>query len=192
MYWRFFISCLGIIACIVILGCTPIEESQPVGKSNINKKIQEKHDDRTDSARSRLEKTAFNKIDRESFCVTIWTKTTRIQISDPFDVTLRVVNATEKPHSLQVMSCSWNDHWKNNNSRIVWAGGVSIESAGNTTIEIKLEPGEAYEKHVQMAVLDGPRLVTTSFQMGFTPIGEKKTYWSNKVVIGIKPRNHKK
>lgn len=26
---------------------------------------------------------------------------------------------------------------------------------------------------------------TESFRMGFTPIGEKKTYWSNEIVLGV-------
>jgi hypothetical protein len=162
------ICCTGIIACITSLGWLRPEELHAA------------------------EKAAFNKADRERFCVTVWAKITRMQIDEPFDVTLRVVNATEKPQSFQVMEAGWDVHWKNSNARIVWAGGVLGTSTGNTAVRIRLEPGEAYEKHVQMVVVqDGPPPVTTSFQMGFTPKGEKKTYWSNKVILGIKPGERK-
>lgn len=137
------------------------------------------------------EKAALDKSEQEKFCVTVWAKATRVQIGGNFDVTWRVVNATEKPQSVRLRSAMWDRHWKSSNARIVPTGGIIINATRDYIKTIKLEPGEAYEKHVQMAVEDGPPLVTTSFQMGFTPSGEKKTYWSNKVVLGIKPTKRK-
>ena len=134
------------------------------------------------------EKMALNKENEERLLVTIWPRITRVQIEEPFEVSLRVVNATERLQSFRVMASTWEDHWKPNNPRIVWAGHLAIT---NPSIIIKLEPGQAYEKTLEMLVNEGPPLVVTSFQLGFTPIDEKKTYWSNKITLGIKPGKRK-
>ena len=130
----------------------------------------------------------LKKKDADRLLVTIWPKTTCVQVEKYFDVHLRVVNATDKTQSFQIMCGSWFDHWKANNTRI-WL--ASWDCTKNFPKTIKLEPGEAYEESLQVQVGDGAPLVTTSFQMGFTPLGEKKTYWSNKVVLGIKPGKRK-
>lgn len=126
------------------------------------------------------EKKAIN----DRLCVSIWPKKTRVETGEYFEVSLRVVNATDKLQTFRVFAGSWTEHWKTKNDRMTSIGFPAIT---NPTMMVKLEPGEAYEKTLQMAVKESPLLVTTSFQMGFTPLDEKKTYWSNRVVLGIKP-----
>jgi hypothetical protein len=131
-------------------------------------------------------------VSQTPFVVTIWPDASRVGIGEPVAITLRVVNATEKPQTLKVMAFQWNRHWKNNNPRIKFAGGVPAgEVSDDTPRTLTLEPGEAYEERAFMAVKDGTPVVMLWFQMGFTPIDDKKTYWSNSVILGIKPVNPK-
>lgn len=166
-------------------------------------------------------KAGEKQADNDQLCVTVWPKTTRVQIGQEFDVTLRIVNATEKLQSFNIYGPDWSGQWTTDNARIshndinVFSGRVS---------EIKLEPGEAYEYNVQLIVKEGSPLKLISFRMGFAPDtffttmpplpkagqphedrgkkapgktaavppkDDKKIYWSNRVVLGIKPGKRK-
>ncbi len=80
------------------------------------------------------------------------------------------------------MSCSWDEHWKSSNERISWE---RWDCAANVPIEVKLAPGEAYEKTLSMLLLAGKPQEKVSFKMGFTPIGSKQTFWSNEVTLQV-------
>jgi hypothetical protein len=61
--------------------------------------------------------------------------------------------------------------------------GVSCRS--NVPHEIPLKPGEAYERTVSMLVRESDEGHVQLFKMGFTPLNDDKTYWSNEVVVFI-------
>lgn len=127
-----------------------------------------------------------NKMTPDHLCVTIWPQTTRISVREYFGILLRVTNASDRPQSFEVFSSSWRDHWKPDNPRITTPVIVSMT---NTILTIKLQPGESYEKKMEAVQLrDGLPLTSIAFKMGFTPRDEKTTYWSNRVVLGIKPQ----
>lgn len=165
------------------------------------------------------EKASSNKTNTESLCVTIWPKKTRIFIGESLRANLRVANATEKPQSIQVRG-SHVIQWKTDNDRVLLSEGVSFSDRIRT---IRLEPGEAYETTVELAVDVPPSAKLISFRMAFTPDDfliplpplpgkersvasrakagsnkaaaaskkdEKRIYWSNKVVLGIKNSKH--
>jgi hypothetical protein len=118
----------------------------------------------------------------ERFCVTIWPAKTQVKPGEEFEVKLRVVNSSEEPQSLKVWSCTWDMHWKSSNLRI---GYRPWPCYANGIMDVRLQPGEAYEKVLVMKFTGGT-LKTESLRMGFTPHGEKTTYWSNEVVLGVK------
>ena len=119
----------------------------------------------------------------ERLCVTVWPEKTRVQGDEVFGVKLRVVNSSEQVQCFRVMNCSWDEHWQCGNPRIahvLWA------CTRNFPVTVELAPGEAYEQKLNMYVGAKGDSRTERFRMGFTPIGEKKTYRSNEVVIGVK------
>jgi len=118
----------------------------------------------------------------ERFCVTIWPAKTQVKAGEEFEVKLRVVNSSEEPQSLKVWSCSWDMHWKWTNPRF---GYKSWACAANSVMAVRLQPGEAYEKVLVMKFAGGTSK-TESLRLGFTPDSEKKAYWSNEVVLGVK------
>jgi len=110
----------------------------------------------------------------------------QVNIGEPFYVDLRVVNISKTPQSFRAMSCSWPQHWKSNNSRIVstdlWP---CMENFGKT---IELQPGQAYEKRISMVVSDVNSPKTVAFKMGFTSLGSHATLWSNEVTLEVKEK----
>lgn len=121
--------------------------------------------------------------DHQRFCVTISPAKTQVSPGEKFEVKLRVVNSSKEAQSFKVVTCSWDEHWKWSNRRIsykpwpCWA---------NALIAVRLQPGEAYEKVLVMELVATGKSKTEPLRMGFTPSGEKKTYWSNEVVLGVK------
>ncbi len=109
---------------------------------------------------------------------------TLIKEKELFKVDLRVVNLSKLPQSFKVMSCSWYEHWKTNNERVSWMGWDCKE---NSPTDVKLAPGEAYEKTLPMLRVAGKPKEKASFKMGFTPIGSKQTFWSNEVTLQVDP-----
>jgi len=119
----------------------------------------------------------------ERFCVTVWPAKTQVKPGEEFEVKLRVVNSSQEPQSLKGWSCSWDMHWKSSNLRI---GYRPWPCYANAIMAVELQPGEAYEKVLVMKLVEKGMSKTESLRMGFTPHGEKKTYWSNEVVLGVK------
>lgn len=119
---------------------------------------------------------------QQRFCVTIWPAKTQVKPGEEFEVKLRVVNSSKEPQSIRVWSCSWDMHWKWSNPQFTYKPWACYR---NGIVAVQLEPGEAYEKVLVMQLAGGASK-TQSLRMGFTPDGEKKTYWSNEVVLGVK------
>jgi hypothetical protein len=124
---------------------------------------------------------------RETFLKVIVTPLrTNVRIGDFFEVRLQVVNSSQSPQSFQVMSCSWNQHWKSSNDRIVpegWACWSNIAETKN------LAPGEAYEEILKMSLVSGKPGDKISFRMAFSPFTKNdQTYWSNPVTVQADPR----
>lgn len=107
-----------------------------------------------------------------------------------FGVMLRVVNASDKPQAFEVM-VDWVTSWRISNTQILWAGEAGNRFGSNFAVQKRLEPGEAYEQPAELAVDRDPGTAVISFQMGFSPVGEKKISWSNRVVLGIIPNKQK-
>jgi RNA polymerase sigma factor (sigma-70 family) len=118
--------------------------------------------------------------EKDLLTVTAVPQKVQVRVEEPFDVRLRVVNSSRSTQSLRVMNCSWDEHWKSSNGQVSWVGW---NCAKNFAVTEKLEPGEVYEKTLPMLLLAGGPQRKVSFRMGFTPIGSKRTYWSNEVTV---------
>lgn len=120
----------------------------------------------------------------KTLTVTIKPQKNRVRVKETVEVNLRVVNTSKTTQSIQVMNCSWDDHWKSSNDQVSWVGW---DCAKNFAVTVKLEPGEAYEKTLSMFLLAGKLKEKVSFKMGFTPIGSKQTFWSNEATLTVEP-----
>jgi hypothetical protein len=105
-----------------------------------------------------------------------------VRVEEPFDVRLRVVNASGTAQTFRVMNCSWDEHWKSSNPAVSWEGWACTK---NYPVAVTLQPGEAYEKTLSMLLTKGAPGDEVSFKMGFRPIGSKRTYWSQKVTVRV-------
>lgn len=119
----------------------------------------------------------------QRFCVTIWPAKTQVTTGEKFEVKLRVVNSSEEPQSVRVASCSWDHFWKWSNDQFRYDPWPCFR---NAVTDVVLQPGEAYEKVLVMYLVGRGTSQTENLRMGFTPAGEKQTYWSNEVVLGVK------
>jgi hypothetical protein len=106
----------------------------------------------------------------------------KVSIGEYFDVVLRVVNSSNRTQSFGVMSGSWPQQWKTNNSCIAQKPWICFSNYPYTEI---LRPGETYERKLTVFVVKCDASVV-SFKLGFTPLDETSTYWSNKVTVGIR------
>jgi hypothetical protein len=107
---------------------------------------------------------------------------TTVRRNKPFDVRVRVVNASEATQTFRVMSHSWFEHWKTSNATVTVDGWLCEK---NFPVTVTLKPGEAYEKTLPMLVTKAEPGASVSFKMGFTPIDSKQTYWSGKVTVQV-------
>jgi hypothetical protein len=125
------------------------------------------------------DRKAVLEIRAEPFTVTVKPKKNQVAVNQPFEVELRVVNASPSPQSFRVMNCSWDEHWRSSNARVTWVGW---DCSKNSPVTVKLAPGEAYAKTLSMLVTAaGP----VSFKLGFTPLESKRTSWSNEVTLEL-------
>ena len=116
--------------------------------------------------------------------VTIKPQKDRIRVNEPFEVDFRVVNSSKLPQSFQVMKPGWWENWERSNKR-VWLVVPAHPEDESMSMEVKLAPGEAYEKTLSMLLPDGMPQEKVSFKMGFTPLRSKQTFWSNKVTLQV-------
>lgn len=105
----------------------------------------------------------------EAFQITIEPKQHEVEIGKPFDMVLRVTNATKTSQSFWVMLTTWNMHYKSSNDRTNWD---FLFSNKNFPIPVKLPSGEVYEKTLakEVTCLDRVR-----FKIGYLPLADKKT-----------------
>jgi hypothetical protein len=124
----------------------------------------------------------------EPFRIFVKPRTKVIEVNKPFDVELRVINASALPKSFHVMSCSWDQQWQSSNPLVYWQ---SWGCSGNVPMLIKLPQGGTYEKVLPMRV---KTVAPTTFRMGLTPLDYKlgsrawpgkRTYWSSEVTIDL-------
>jgi RNA polymerase sigma factor (sigma-70 family) len=120
----------------------------------------------------------------EPLAVTVKPRTNILRVKVPFTVDLRVANTSDAAQTFRVMNCSWYEHWKSSNGRVSWLGWPCTR---NFAVTVTLEPGQAYERTLEMLLLDGELLEEVSFRMGFTPIGGKQTYRSNALTLPVEP-----
>ena len=139
----------------------------------------------------------------EPFRITADPKQHEVEVGKPFDLVLRVTNASPTPQAFWVMLTTWDMHWRSSNPCILWD---PFNSYLNSPLEIKLAPGGVYEKALGMKVMAPGRM---SFKMGFTPLADKRmgvldkrpnpygevrmklnlgerTYWSSEVTVEVK------
>jgi hypothetical protein len=105
-----------------------------------------------------------------------------VRLNQPFDVRLRVVNASEQTQSFRVMGCSWYEHWRSDDPAVTPEGWACSR---NFPVTVTLKRGEAYEKTLPMLVTSGKPGDRVSCNMGFRPFGGKLTYWSGKVTVQV-------
>jgi hypothetical protein len=138
------------------------------------------------------ESKAVTMIRVEPFRVVAAPKRDTAELNTPFEVGLRVVNASPLPQSFHVMSCSWDEQWKTN------APDISCPSwscLGNCPQCFTLAPGEGYEKTIPLISARAGRV---SFRMGFHPLkltfnplgvqsmrvrAGMRTYWSPPIAL---------
>jgi hypothetical protein len=108
-----------------------------------------------------------------------------VWLNDPFKVAVRVVNTSKSTQSFGVMDAAWYIHWKTDTDRVsCWEG---LPPSQGNFITHKLEPGKAYEKTLKLLIHSAKVNEKVSFKMGFTPAGNKQTYWSNEITVQVEP-----
>jgi len=126
--------------------------------------------------------------DTNSLRVVVVPSKSDVRVREHFKLALRVENPTSTNQYVRVMSCSWPQEWQTSNPSIV---SVGFACTANAPISLKIPAGGAITFDLEVLV-PGPisiEPVTSklSFQMGFTPLDRKKTFWSNEVSINISP-----
>src|SRR5260370_12229939 len=116
--------------------------------------------------------------DTNSLRVVVVPTTTHVRVGEHFTLKLRVENSTTTNQYVRVMSCSWPEQWKSSSPSIV---GPDIFCTFNAPISETVPAGGAIkfdlEVSVPVPILIEPITSKLSFQMGFTPVGSKKTLW---------------
>jgi hypothetical protein len=117
-------------------------------------------------------------------------KTYRNSLSNALLVHFRVSNPDPMPCSIEVMSCSYYDHWKTDNQSIncdTWG------CDGNAPIWITLTSTNAYTEDLPLWVNSETKGRELTFRMAFSPgIGppfgtnvNRKTFWSDAIRIKV-------
>jgi hypothetical protein len=136
--------------------------------------------------------TAEQRSDTNSLRVVVVPAQHFARLKEPFKVELRVENRTATSQTVQVMNCSWDEHWKSSNTNVIWEGWNCYK---NFAVPVGIAPGRAYVKELKMVVMESPPADPKrpqfkdwiSFRMGFTPIGSPKTIWSHEVALKVIP-----
>ena len=123
-----------------------------------------------------------NAADTNTLRVVVIPSKTEVQVKETFKVALRVENPTATNQMVRVWSCSWDEEWKTSNTNISW---VSWACTINNDYDLTIPPGGAYTNELEMLIPQQISNQTLTFQMGFTPIGSEKAYWSDKVKLNI-------
>ena len=109
--------------------------------------------------------------------------TNRISVPGGFvNLDLRVVNKSDKDQTFKAMSCSWFEHWKCD-SEVLKVQQWACDENGEE--EIKLAPGQAWEKKLKLDVDKDAGAVKVKFKMGFTPKGSDAKLWSDELGVTL-------
>jgi hypothetical protein len=125
--------------------------------------------------------------DGNSLKVVVVPTRTHVRIGQHFTLKLRVENHAHTNQYVRVMSCGWPLQWKSSSSRLV---GPDVVCTFNAPISQKVPAGGSIKFDLEVSV---PELLIERiksklvFQMGFTPVGSKRTLWSKDVVIHVSP-----
>jgi hypothetical protein len=119
--------------------------------------------------------------DTNSLKVVVKPEKTQVHVGEHFNLALRVENPATTNQYVRVMSCCWWQQWQPSNPSIffdtegcTWNAPMSLKipAGGAITFDLKVSVSELVSRKF-------------SFQMGFTPIGSKETFWSDDVSIGV-------
>jgi hypothetical protein len=122
--------------------------------------------------------------DTNSLRIVVVPSKTDVRIREAFSLALRVENPTATNQSVRVMTCSWQDEWQSSNPKIPWGGA---ECSKNFAVDVEIPPGGAYTNKAQIFIYELTSDKELSFRMGFTPIGSKKTFWSDEIKLNLLP-----
>ena len=114
-----------------------------------------------------------------------------VKSGEEFSVTTRVKNAGRADQQLEIRSCSYPEHWIADNPSVHVEG---VECEKNGLVNVKLKPGEVYEKALTLRVWVAPELSEESvtFRIGFAPWiratkrADRANIWSNSITVNVK------
>lgn len=113
---------------------------------------------------------------------------TDVRVRERFKLALRIENPTNTNQYVRVMSCSWPEQWRSSSPSIVDLG---FACTFNAPITLKIPAGGSktfdLDVYVPGPISIKPVTNKLSFQMGFTPLDSKKTFWSKEVSINVSP-----
>ncbi|MGA9778061.1 MAG: hypothetical protein ACLPRE_04850 [Limisphaerales bacterium] len=129
--------------------------------------------------------------DMNSLRVVVIPSKSDVRAGEHLNLALRVENPTTTNQYVRVWSCSWPQNWQISNPRTIRPDIVDI-CEFNPPITEKIPAGGSIRLDLEVIVskpisLIEPGTRKLSFQMGFTPIDSKKTFWSDVVKINILP-----
>jgi uncharacterized membrane protein len=90
----------------------------------------------------------------------------------PVDVTLKVTNTSKAEVKLEVMSCSWEDHWRSSDRELTWSPWGCDKNAPSSVV---LAPGKSREWKLSMYATENAAVGAHPLAMTFTPRGGTAT-----------------
>ncbi|MEI8291059.1 MAG: hypothetical protein WCH99_16460 [Verrucomicrobiota bacterium] len=135
------------------------------------------------------------------FQIIVTPRKTRVQVMEPFKISIAVKNVSHTDQSFVVWSCSWPMNWKSSNPAVEWVGW---SCAQNGAMKVNLASGESFKETLfgvekEMRVAQSISTNKISFRMALHPgaahrFGQSlpedekgKLYWSNEVTIDLIP-----
>jgi hypothetical protein len=109
-------------------------------------------------------------------------------------VNFQVRNKTNQEQAFRIMSCSYNQHWGNDDKHgNVYVPGWNCERNGDMLVTLK--PGESYSNVLPIVIQRVKPGDFVQFRMSFTPFRKEATedsyhnplgtYWSNEIKIKV-------
>jgi len=138
--------------------------------------------------------TDQHRSDANSLKVVVKSEKTRVRVGELLNLALQVENPTTTNQYVRVETCGWPHEWQISNPIIRRPDMVEI-CEFNPIITETIPAGGSIKFDLEVCVpgppvwfehLTGKKL---SFQMGFTPIGSKKTFWSREMTIVVRNEN---
>lgn len=101
----------------------------------------------------------------------------------PVDVTLKVTNTSKAAVTFEVMSCSWEEHWRSLDRELAW---MPWDCDKNAPSRVELAPGRSREWKLAMFATEAASLGAHPLAMTFTPRGGTPTK-SDPVTVTVAP-----